>query len=151
VIGPDRTSDVFEGLFAQICECKVEPTGRILLNPRRYANSARIGQSFEPGGDIDPVAEDVAILDDDVALMDADAQLDPLGFGNTGIATSHRLLRFGRTAQCIDDAGELDEEPVAGRLDQPPAMRSDRRVDHFGPDGPQSVEGSSSSLPIRCE
>jgi hypothetical protein len=74
--------------------------------------------------------------------MNADAKLDPLRFRNTGIAAGHRLLRFGHTAERIDDAGELGEKPVAGGLNHPAAMRSDRRVDHLSPDGPQPVEGS---------
>src|SRR5215472_15132085 len=49
-----------------------EPARSILLNAGRDADAARLGQSFEPGGDIDAVPKDVAILDDDVAHVDAD-------------------------------------------------------------------------------
>jgi hypothetical protein len=74
--------------------------------------------------------------------VDADTEFDLLCDGNRGIAPGHRLLHLDRTAQGVDYAAELDEQPVAGGLDQPAAMRSDRRVDHFAPNRPEPVEGS---------
>ena len=109
------------------------------MDSRGNANPAWLGQGFEPRRTVDPVSKDVAILDDDVALMDANSKLDPLRCGNPGIAAGYRLLRVDRAPQRIDDASELGEEPVAGRLDQPAAMRGDRRVDHLRPDGPQPI------------
>jgi hypothetical protein len=40
------------------------------------ADPARLGQSFEPCGNIDTVAVDVVLLDNDVAEIDADAEFD---------------------------------------------------------------------------
>jgi hypothetical protein len=42
----------------------------------------------------------------------------------------------------LDRAGELDEEAVAGGLDQPAAMLGDPRVDHLCPDRSQPVESA---------
>jgi len=36
-----------------------------------------LGEFLQPRRDVDPVAKDVAILDDDVSLVDADPELDP--------------------------------------------------------------------------
>ena len=124
-IDPHRAGDVFQFLFAEIVEGEVEPARRVLLHPRRDANPAGLGQGFEPGGDVDPVAENVAVLDDDIADIDADAEFDPFRSGDPGIAPGHRLLPFARAAQGVDHAGELDEEAVAGGLDQPAAMLGD--------------------------
>jgi len=66
--------------------------------------------------------------------MDPDAEFDALRGGGFGIAPDHRLLHLGCTAQRVDDAGELDEQPVARRLDQPAPMRGDCRVDQFRTD-----------------
>ena len=74
--------------------------------------------------------------------MNADAQFDPLGVGDRGIALPHRGLDFAGAAQRVDDAGELDEQPVAGCLDQPAAMRGDRRVDQRLSHPLQPVEGA---------
>jgi len=51
-------------------------------------------------------------------------------------------LDLAGAAQCIDDTTELDEQAVARRFDQPAVMRGDRRVDHFGADGPEPIEST---------
>ena len=38
------------------------------------ADPARFGQRFQAGGDIDAIAEDVAVFNDDVAEIDAHAE-----------------------------------------------------------------------------
>jgi hypothetical protein len=78
-----------------------------------------------------PVTKDVALLHDDVALMDTDAELDPFGGEGPAIAPDHRLLHLGRAAQRVHHAGEFDEQPIAGRLDQPTTMCGDLGVDQF--------------------
>src|SRR5262249_2038998 len=81
------------------------------VSPRTRAendNAARLSQAFEPGCDVDAIAKDVAILDDDVAHVDADTQIDALVRWQRGIAFGHCSLDLGRTAQGVDDAGELD-------------------------------------------
>ena len=62
-------------MLADVFKGEVEAARGVLPDPRRDADSARLGQAFEPRGDIHPVAKDVAVLDDDVAKMDADAEL----------------------------------------------------------------------------
>ena len=140
-IHADRPGDIFEILLTQIRKGEVEPPGRILLNPRRHANPARIGQGLQAGGDVDPIAKDVALLDDDVTLMDADAKLDLAIRRSVTVPAGNLALDLDRAAERIDNAGELDEEPVAGGLDQPAAMRGNCPVDHFGPDRLQPMEG----------
>jgi hypothetical protein len=57
-----------------------------------------------------------------------------------GIALSHTALPFGRTAQGVHHTGNLDEQSVAGRFDQPTVMCGDLRIDHLGADRPYPVE-----------
>jgi hypothetical protein len=89
---------------------------------------------FEPSSYIDPLAENVAILDDNIADIDADAEFDPPIGWRVGILPNHCLLHVGRATKRIDDAGEFDQQPVTGGLDQPSAMRGDRRDDFFTAD-----------------
>jgi hypothetical protein len=42
--------------------------------------------------------------------------------------------------QRIHHTAELDEKPIAGRLDQPSIVRGYRRVNQLGPDRPQRLE-----------
>ena len=95
------------------------------------ADPARLGQRFEPGGNVDALAEDIAVLDDDVADINAHAKFDAALCRCCGVAGDHLPLQLDRTAHRIDDAGELDKEAVTGRLDDatPDARRFwDRRV-----------------------
>jgi hypothetical protein len=92
------------------------------------------------------------VLDDDVAEIDADAELDAALFRDTVIAQCHRALQRDSAAHRIDDAGELDEEPVAGRFDDPPAIFRYRRVRQLAADRLQRCERvPSSSSPINRE
>ena len=113
---PDRPGDVLDVLLAQILEGDVEPVADLVAHRRRDADAARLGQRLEPRGDIDAVAEDVAVLDDHVAEIDADAELDA-----SAPAARRRLRRAIRcwisTAHVhgVGDALELDQHAVAGR------------------------------------
>src|SRR6516165_357727 len=131
-IYPDRPADVLELLLADVLEGEVELARDILMNASRHADAARLGQAFEPGRDVDAIAKDVAVLDDDVADVDADAELDTTVRGQRGIAFAHRRLYLGRAAQRIDDAGELDQQPIAGRLDDASVMAGNFRIDDLG-------------------
>ena len=93
-------------------------------------------KAFEPRRDIDAVAEDVAVLDDDVAEIDADAELDALLRGDTGIALGHPALHRDGAAHRIDDAGEFDQQAVAGGLDDAAAVLGDVRVDQLAREAP---------------
>src|SRR5262249_16673234 len=79
----------------------------------------------------------------DVADIDADAKLDAAVGRNTGVAPGHLTLRLDGTAQCIDHTTEFDEQPVAGGLDQAPAVLGDFRVDYLGAERLQAFEGAA--------
>jgi len=135
-----RPRDVLQRLLADVLEGEVEPARGILAHPRGDADPARLGQAFEPGRDIDPVAKDVAVLDDDVALVNADAEVDPAVGRQRAIALGHRRLQLSRTTGRIDDAGKFDQQAVAGGLDDAAMMALDLRVDHLGAQYPEPAE-----------
>src|SRR5438477_152434 len=117
-------------------ECEVNFPGSVFVHPRRHANPTRFGQPFQTGGDIDAVAEDIAVLDDDISDIDADSELDPLRESDAGIPDGHPLLHLYGAAQRVYDAAKLDEETVARRFDQSTVMLGDLGVDHLGAYGP---------------
>jgi hypothetical protein len=51
-----------------------------------------------------------------------------------GVPTEDQLLHFDRAAQCIDDAGEFDQQPVSRCFDQAGRDLGDRGVDDLGAD-----------------
>src|SRR5262249_13581306 len=74
---------------------------------------------------IHTVTHQIVALDHDIADMDADAQRQAtlvVGF----------LYRRG-AAYRLNSAGELDQEAVAHRLEEPPGVFGDLWLDHSGP------------------
>src|SRR6516164_3008082 len=57
-----------------------------------------------------------------------------------GVAGDHLPLQLDRTAHRIDDAGELDKQAVAGRLDDATPMLGDLGVAEFAPNRTQCRE-----------
>ena len=99
---------------------KRQPVAHLVVHFVGNEDAARLGEGFEPRRDVDPVAKDVAVLDDDVAEIDADAEFDAFGGRHRDVALGHPALQFDRAAHRVDDAGKLGEEAVAGRLDDAP-------------------------------
>ena len=74
-----RLGDVFELRCAQIADLEIEPRLDLTIGVLGKADRAWLGDAFQPGRDIHPVAHEVAVaLLDDVAQVDADAELDAL-------------------------------------------------------------------------
>jgi hypothetical protein len=66
------------------------------------ANPARLGDPFQSGGDIHPIAVDVVVVpDDDVAQIYADAEYDPLLLGRRHIALGHPTLHGNRAGDSL--------------------------------------------------
>src|SRR5579864_5819731 len=96
-----RAGDVLEALLADVLEGEVEAAGGVFLDAGRDADATGLGQGFEARGNVDPIAEDVAVLDDDVADIDADAELDVLGGRDASGPFCDGALPVDRTAQRV--------------------------------------------------
>ena len=59
----------------------------------------------------------------------ADAELDALVRRDARVALGHAVLQFDRAAHGVDNATELDDQPVTGALDHAAVVEGDRRVD----------------------
>jgi hypothetical protein len=104
-----RPGNVFQWLLADVFEGEVELARGVLLHASRDADAARLREAFEPSGDVDAVAKDVAVLNDDVSNINANAELDPIFGRSRHIAFSHCSLNFDGAAQCVDDTDKLDQ------------------------------------------
>ena len=95
-----------------------DPVANLAVGVFRQTNPARLGDALEPRGDVDAIAHEIAVrLLDHVAEMDADAQFDAPSDRDARVALDHRVLNFNRAAHGVDHAAELDDEPVAGALE----------------------------------
>src|SRR5271166_1773892 len=100
----------------------------MILGRAGDANAARLANALQPRGDIDAVAQNVLAVDQHVAETDADAVGDASGFGSAGVAFGHLLLHQNRAFDRRDDGRKFQQDPIAHRLDEPPAeSANDRR------------------------
>ena len=94
-------------------------------------DTAGIAEPLQPGGDVDAVAVEVVLVDDHVAEIDPDAEHDPGVLGKVEVLLRDDPLNFDRACHGIDDAGELDQRPVAHELDDAAVVSIDQRFDEF--------------------
>jgi hypothetical protein len=73
----------------------------------------------------------------------ANTKLDPLFGGHTGIALGHATLHVHGAAHRIDHAGELQQQAIAGGLDDPATVLGDLGVNKLPPVVLQSRQGGA--------
>src|SRR5215471_9967019 len=137
-----RPSDVLDPLLAAVLEGNVELVADLVAHYPADTDFSRRSQSFEPCGDIDAVAVNVALVEDHVAQIDADAEFDPLLHRHVGVALDHRPLHRYCAAYRVDDTREFDEQPVAGGLDNAASVLLDLGITQLAADRFQRGEGT---------
>ena len=75
---------------------------------------------------------DVAVLDDDVTEVHADPEYDPAFLRRPRIAFGHLPLHGNRAGDGLDHARELDQNAVAGGLNDAAAVLGDLGIDQCG-------------------
>jgi hypothetical protein len=93
------------------------------------AYATRFGDSLKTRSDVDPIAENIVIVDDDVADVNADAKLDPELRSHFGLLLRHLSLDFHPATRRVDCAGELDQHAIAGGLDDAATVGSNPGID----------------------
>ena len=142
-IDPDRLGDVLELGRAEIGDREIEPPLDLPIGVLGQTDRAGLGDAFQSRGDIDAVAHQVAVaLLDDVAEMNADAELDAALGRQAGVALDQALLHFDGAAHGVDHAAELDENAVAGALDDAPMVRVDGGIDQIAAQPPEPRQGA---------
>jgi hypothetical protein len=108
--------DVLDALLAPVLERVGELVPDLVAYYPRDADAAGLGQSLQPRGYIDPIAEDVVLLNDHVAEVHSDAECDAFVLGRFGIAFGHPALDLDSAAHRINHAWKFSEQAVAGIL-----------------------------------
>src|SRR5215469_16393539 len=104
----DRLGDVLELGLAEIAHRKVEPRLHLAIGVFGKTDRAGSSDTFEPRGDIDAVAHQVAVaLFDHIADMNADAKLDAPIVRNASVPLDHGVLDFQGTPHGVDHAAEF--------------------------------------------
>ena len=131
-------------LLAAVFKNDIELALDLIVRPAREADASRVGDPFQPRGDVDTVAKNVVVLNDNVANIDADTQLDALVLRLSSVALGHSVLNFDGAARGIDGAGELDQGSIACPLDDAATVLGDLWVQKFAP---VRIKSSPACLP----
>src|SRR5262249_49851948 len=128
-IGTHWPRNVLDALLPHV----LEPVGKLVSDLITYhprdANPTRLSKSLQPGRDINGVAEKIAALHDDAADVDADPKPHLLTDRSIRILFGHGPLNFDGTLDGIHRTGEIGDEAVARRGEDPTAMRGDQGID----------------------
>src|SRR6516164_8441531 len=130
-IDPHRPRQVLDALLTPVLEWIGQLVSDLVVHDSRDADAARLGQSFQPCGDVNPVSKDVVFFDNYVAEVDANAEPDPPLLGHLRLAVDHPALDLGRTAHCVDDTAKFGEQAVAGVLHGPATVLFDLWVNEL--------------------
>jgi hypothetical protein len=126
--------------FAGIEKISVELIAYLPIGVLGDANPAGLGDAFEPSCNVDPIAEDIALLDDNVADVDPDTDFDALFIRNADIALRHPVLQLDRAARGVHGTDEFDEYAIAGAFDDTAAVLRDGWFQEFTAVGVKSGE-----------
>ena len=138
-IGAHRFGDVLELGCAEIADLHLKPPLDLPIGVLRETDGPWLGDPFQPRGDIDCIAHDVAVaLLDDVPNMNADAKLDPPFRRHPDVALDQAVLHFDGAARRVDHAAEFDDRAVASALDDAAVMGGDGGVDEIAPQRAQA-------------
>ena len=88
----------FSVCMPHVVEGDIDLAADLTLGVVGKADAAGLGNSLEPGGDVDAVAEDIVVIKDDIADVNADAKLDPLLRRDIGCSCP-AIARWISTAQ----------------------------------------------------
>ena len=128
----DRLGDVFQLGCAEVRDLEIEPAFHLPIGLLGQTDRAGPCDAFQPRGDIDAIAHQVAVaLLDHIAEVDADPKLDPPFGADAGVAVDESGLHFDRTPHRFHNAQELDQHTIARRLDNASAIFLDFRIDQL--------------------
>ena len=125
---------MLDGLLAQILEAGFDAVANGFVDEAGNADSAFVGERFQAGRDIDAFAVDVAPVVDDIAEIDAHAEFQR--------AVGHFFLHVDGAGDGLLDGGKLDQEPVAGQLDDAAGMGAHGGIDDTFPGRRPSGDGA---------
>ena len=140
--GAHWPGDVLDLLLAEILKGDRQLIADLVADGAGDAQPAGPAQVLQPGGDIDAVAEDVAVFADDVPDIDADAKDEPLVLRHVRVSGRHPLLNRDSASDGFNGAREFNEKTVTSSLDDATVVGGDLRVDQLSPVPLQGAQGT---------
>ena len=131
----NRTRNVFQRELAKISELRIQPTNQSVASDCGNNDAARVGDAFKPARDIHAITKDVAVFNYDVADIDSNTKLETLILRDRDIALPNATLNIECAESGVNDACELDQEPISSRLDDPSPVLGHLGIENFPPAG----------------
>ena len=104
-----------------LCAHRLEAEGQFFLDLSCYfpgnTDTVRVGELFEPCGDVDTLAIAVVTLDDHLPEIDSDTHMSALVVRNVGVALGEAALQAHRAFDRIDHRAEFGEHAIAHQLE----------------------------------
>jgi hypothetical protein len=116
-------------LLTEISEDQGQFGAYMVLHNTGDANPTRFRKSFQPGRDIDGIAEEVVALNHDVADVERDPKPHLLTGRPIRILLGYGVLNRDGTLNGVHGAGEVGDEAVTRGIENPTAMRGDQVID----------------------
>src|SRR5262249_5157587 len=124
LIHPHRSRDILKLLLARILKIYVDLAAHLTVSVVGNADTAGLGNAFQPRGNINAVAEDILVLDHDIADVNAYSQFDALVGLHARIAFSHATLNVDGAPRSVDRTDKFDQHTVARTFYDPaPILR----------------------------
>ncbi len=140
--GADRSRDVLDLVFAQIFEGDRQPVADLVAHGPADIDPTGFRQALHPGADVDRLPVNEVTIGDHIAHCDGDAKPYPPVGGHLFSVSRHLALHLHCAAHRIDDAVELDQEPIShGAHDAPPVF-GDGRVEEIAANPVQVRQGA---------
>jgi hypothetical protein len=114
-------------------EGQLKPANYVFVDTTRYTDATWFAQGLEPGRYIDPIAEDVLVIDYDVTCVNAYPQRNALNQRNVRIAPGHGALNRDRADNGLHSTRKLDEDAIPCRLDHSTVVLGDMGINHLVP------------------
>jgi hypothetical protein len=141
-VDADGFGDVLEALRTEIDEVEIDLINDPIVDRSRNVDAARLCEGFKARCYVDPIPEEIVILDDDVVQIDPDTERNPTVGQQPLVYSRSCFNQVNRAAYGCDDARELKKYLIAGPPNDASTKFEDLRLQNFGPQERQTGEGT---------
>ncbi len=128
---PNRLTDILDPLRPQVVEVHLDFRDDLLMDTAGNDHGTGLRQPLQTRGDVHAIAEDIVVLNDNIAEIDANSELDAAGLWRFRVSRRHAILKRHGAPDGIHHAGELGQEPIPRRLDNPSSVLGDAGLDQL--------------------
>jgi hypothetical protein len=123
--------DILDCLRTEVGELQRQDFPHLIVSHTGDTEPSSLGKRLQSGGNIHPVAEQIAGVDHNVPDMHADSEVDVTALGKPGVYFGQGILSLHGTPDGVDRAAKLRQYAVARCIGDTPPMRRNEAVQDF--------------------